>query len=715
MDTRLGESRHREEFVSAAEEFRSAEIVGTDLPLPGRNIDSADHTNRSDYNARNADQTASKSFDETDQYLRDSGHVSDHYDLVVDFNSHEADTTKAHLNDQPCDQPDDRSPSPGGDQDGQTQYSCIIVVTSDQSNLSDANDYRTTVSLPYFEENKSTGNTRRAQSETDNTLNENINVHNSRISEHSEGNLIQIKGDIHNEGTDHDMLGEHEGGTPDNSHESAKISTDHHLTVVDPLISDSPVSQCVIDSTGRQTESDLSRRSNGDASHRLPVDFVLKSSRESSPRIPVDSILRVGSDSSPKSNGIQVNSRLSSQSGSQDSGERTKLEWRGVGGRNGGAGGVPQPSVSTKPVLSPARENRLLCEESSDQICIDIDQHSDASKDGTREDGGGKEENSQIRGRRRRHCLSPVSLVSLIKVVDLGFHATMLALLLYATYLSAVFCQQSLDSSLCLKNSSLSPQILGKPEWTMPVGDWSLIFSIFHSVYFFLAILADLFFFNLLSKIKKYILTVLPVERGFLVVLLITDSALYIFSVNLGESVGGVVVTVLVTLAATCLILDTGYLLPRLLDLSKLDLGWLLRSSRLLTKWRPSLHLILVISITLYNLVSTVRYRLTPEMIPLAVFGVVYSSLIIFFIVVVVKRKKSLITFLTNLKGSTEAPNTPREWRSEAVEEGQMDPKEWAETRSDLALSILGLASVNYLSVAPVAQTLNFIFNKFIL
>ena len=388
--------------MSAAEEFRSAEIVGTDRPLPGRNIDSGDHTDRSD-NARNADQTASKSFDETDQYLRDSGHVSDHYDLVVDFNSHEADTTKAHLNDQPCDQPDDRSPSPGGDQDGQTQYSCIIVVTSDQSNLSDVNDYRTTVSLPYFEENKSTGNTRRAQSETDKTLNENINVHNSRISEHSEGNLIQIKGDIHNEGTDHDMLGEHEGGTPDNSHESAKISTDHHLTVVDPLISDSPVSQCVIDSTGRQTESDLSRRSNGDASHQLPVDFVLKSSRESSPRIPVDSILRVGGDSSPKSNGVQVsdNIRLSSQSGSQDSRERTKLgkhaflllfflyvityyinesrlldrrylfvrsyftkkdiyvaavpEWRGVGGRNGGAGGVPQPSVSTKPVLSPAR------------------------------------------------------------------------------------------------------------------------------------------------------------------------------------------------------------------------------------------------------------------------------------------------------------------------------------------------------------------------
>jgi len=710
MDTRLGERRHREEFVPASKELRSAEIDGTDLPGPGR-------TNRSD-----SDQTASKSSDETDQYFRDSGHVSDQYDLVVDFTSHEADNTKAQLTDQPCDQPDERSPSPGGDQDGQTQYSCIIVVTSDQSNLSDANDYRTTVSLPYFEHNKPTGNTRRAQSETDNTLNGNINSHISRISEHSEGNLIQIKGDIHNEGTDHDMLGKHDGDTPDNSHESAKISTDHRLIAGGPLIIDSRVSQGDTDSTVGQTENDLSRRSNGDASHRLPVDFVLKSSRESSPRIPVDSILRVGVDSSPQ---VTDNSRFSSQSGSQDSGERTKLEWRVEGGRNGGAGGVHQPytstqytvhqpSVSTKPVLSPARENRLLCEESSEQICIDIDQHSEgSSKDGAREVGGGKQETSQIR--RRRQCLSPVALVSLIKAVDLGFHATMLALLLYATYLSAVFCQQSLDSSLCLKNSSLSPQILGKPEWTMPVGDWSLIFSIFHSVYFFLAILADLFFFNLLSKIKKYILTVLPVERGFLVVLLITDSALYIFSVNLGESVGGVVVTVLVTLAAACLILDTGYLLPRLLDLSKLDLGWLLRSSRLLTRWRPSLHLILVISITLYNLVSTIRYRLTPEMIPLAVFGVIYSSLIIFFIVVVVKRKKSLVTFLTNLKGSTEAPNTPRHWRSEAVAEGQMDPKEWAETRSDLALSILGLASVNYLSVAPVAQTLNFIFNKFIL
>ena len=57
---------NREEFVPASEELRSAEIDGTDLPGPGR-------TNRSD-----SDQTASKSSDETDQYFRDSGHVSDH-------------------------------------------------------------------------------------------------------------------------------------------------------------------------------------------------------------------------------------------------------------------------------------------------------------------------------------------------------------------------------------------------------------------------------------------------------------------------------------------------------------------------------------------------------------------------------------------------------------------------------------------------------------
>ena len=76
------------------------------------------------------------------------------------------------------------------------------------------------------------------------------------------------------------------------------------------------------DSTVGQTENDLSRRSNGDASHCLPVDFVLKSSRESSPRIPVDSILRVGVDPSPQ---VTDNPRLSSQSGSQESGERTKL------------------------------------------------------------------------------------------------------------------------------------------------------------------------------------------------------------------------------------------------------------------------------------------------------------------------------------------------------------------------------------------------------
>lgn len=38
---------------------------------------------------------------------------------------------------------------------------------------------------------------------------------------------------------------------------------------------------------------------------------------------------------------------------------------------------------------------------------------------------------------------------------------------------------------------------------TTTVRDWTLIFSIFHTVYYVLAVIADIFFFALLNNMKK--------------------------------------------------------------------------------------------------------------------------------------------------------------------------------------------------------------------
>ena len=81
-------------------------------------------------------------------------------------------------------------------------------------------------------------------------------------------------------------------------------------------------------------------------------------------------------------------------------------------------------------------------------------------------------------------------------------------------------------------------------------------------------------------------------------------------------------------------------------------------------------------------------------------------------------RKRSLFEFLARPKEREEGLS-PKERLEEAPDpSGKVlhDTSSFPEStcRYDLALGLLGLASVNYLSVAPLGRTLNFIFNRLV-
>jgi len=309
-----------------------------------------------------------------------------------------------------------------------------------------------------------------------------------------------------------------------------------------------------------------------------------------------------------------------------------------------------------------------------------------------------------------------VLVLSLVKLVDVGLHGFMLGILLYCTYLSAVYCQQAElqgwhDTDICDKNSSLAPQLMNKSHWKMSVRDWSLIFCIFHCAYFLLAFLADLTFYTVIHNINKYVLTVFPVERGFLAVLLITDSILLIFSKNLDGVMETEALSAIVILATLCIITDTYFVLPRLRYLAKLDLGWLAKSAKFFSWWRPASNLSLVIVLVLYNLITAIRdSRMSIEVIPITVFGIIYMITILILIIFVCKRRTRLKEYLQSLPQIEHQPPWTGNLEQQSSWSANLEQQQsWSGSRAELFLGALGLVSLNYLSIAPVAKPVNFI------
>ena len=139
----------------------------------------------------------------------------------------------------------------------------------------------------------------------------------------------------------------------------------------------------------------------------------------------------------------------------------------------------------------------------------------------------------------------------------------------------------------------------------MSFSHFTLIFSIFHVVYAFIATICDLFFFYFLYKSMlktRYISIVLPVHRLFFLVISCFDCLLVVFSSNITPLVGDIVLIILLVIVSSVVFMDTALLLPSLrrINSSKVRPDWKLPG----TPWRQLVVIMTIMASSSHSLIS---------------------------------------------------------------------------------------------------------------
>lgn len=268
-------------------------------------------------------------------------------------------------------------------------------------------------------------------------------------------------------------------------------------------------------------------------------------------------------------------------------------------------------------------------------------------------------------GRRCRTCCPPWLLLSLLKGVDLMFHVYLLALLLFATYISVMLChndeesgvlesdnvqlpgvlesgnaqlpgvlesgnaQEPVDLEFYCNSSLAALKVLGSDRWHMSVADFLLIISIIHAACTAIAAIADTLYFLLIFNFNKYLLTVVPVKRLFLVVLLLLDAVVFVSTPGITLLTSGHFVIVLTVTAALYITLASVKLFG---SLGQLAAGPGSSSRKASSqdswiRWLPVIQLLLLTATLLVNTVTSLQTRFTFEVIPSACFGLFYAFL----------------------------------------------------------------------------------------
>ena len=151
--------------------------------------------------------------------------------------------------------------------------------------------------------------------------------------------------------------------------------------------------------------------------------------------------------------------------------------------------------------------------------------------------------------------------------------------------------------------------VLGKTKWTMSFNHFVLLFAIFHIVYGAIASVCDLMFFHSLVRRTvrtRYVCTVLPVHRLFLVVIAWIDGVLFVTSSHVTDLVD-LWAVLLIFVVMVALTADTALILSSLGAVHGKPTPLFSRP------WRNAGVLVVLLLTGLHILVTQVTSRLTWE------------------------------------------------------------------------------------------------------